>query len=184
MTKRLPYKNNFFEQLTFLDPQIALFHEGRFKIRDLSGIVEHLKIIEIDITKLAVEWITLPSVFTDLEKKELASLEIDEMCRRILECKDCNDQKIFSNLQLLVDIVLTFPHSNAEAERIFSIVTDVKNKKRNKLSNETISAISIVRSSFQTENINCVNFEPDCKHFELYNKGNLYAQQSTSSDGT
>lgn len=104
--------------------------------------------------------------------------------KKFFECKDGNGQKVFSNLQFLVETVLTFPHSNAEAERIFSIVTDVKTKKRNKLSNETISAISIVRSSFQTENINCVNFEPNCEHFELHNPENLYAQQSTSSDGT
>jgi len=38
---------------------------------------------------------------------------------------------MFPNLELLVEAVFFLSHSNAEAERISSIVTDVKNKKRN-----------------------------------------------------
>lgn len=68
---------------------------------------------------------------------------------------------MFPNLKSLVEIVLSLPHSNAEAERIFSILTDVKNKKRNQLSHDTISSICVIRSSFQTNNINCNNFEVD-----------------------
>ncbi|KYQ47214.1 hypothetical protein ALC60_13771, partial [Trachymyrmex zeteki] len=90
---------------------------------------------------------------------------------------------IFDRRRNLNDIWFSFPHSNAEAERIFSIVTDVKNKKRNRLSNETISAICIVRSSFQAENINCINFEVDSPHLELHNAQNLYEKKCNQSDG-
>jgi len=81
---------------------------------------------------------------------------------------------MFPNLELLVEAVLSLPHSNAEAERIFSIVTDVKCKKRNRLANDTISAICKIRSHFQSEDINCINFEPDSRHLELHNAQNLY----------
>ena len=67
-------------------------------------------------------------------------------------------KNLFPNLELLIEIVLNFPHSNAEAERIFAIVTDIKNKKRNRLSNHTLSAICKIRLSFQTENVNCNKF--------------------------
>jgi len=77
-------------------------------------------------------------------------------------------KKLFVNLKSLIEIVLSFPHSNAETEQIFSIITDIKNKKRNRLSNDMVSAICVVRSSFETENINCTNFEIDSKHLELY----------------
>jgi len=36
---------------------------------------------------------------------------------------------MFSNLELLIETVSAFPY--AEVERIFSMVTDIKNKKRN-----------------------------------------------------
>lgn len=89
---------------------------------------------------------------------------------------------MFPHLELLVESVLTFPTSNADAERIFSIVTDVKNRKRNALSNDTISAICKIRSSFQAENINCVNFETDSRHLELHNAQNLYSKQHKSDN--
>lgn len=174
MLKRLPYKDKFFELLTFLDPQIALYNEGRTKVKDLTDIA--VRIGQIDITKLAFEWRILPSMFNDIEKKELASLEIEEMWKKILEFKDFSDNKLFLTLKSLVEVVLSFPHSNAEAERIFSIVSDVKNKKRNRLSNDTVSAICIVRSSFQTQGINCLNFEVESRHLELHNAQNLYTE--------
>jgi len=36
--------------------------------------------------------------------------------QKILELKNFNGEKIFPNLELLIEIVLCFPHSNAEAE--------------------------------------------------------------------
>jgi len=60
----------------------------------------------------------------------------------------------------------------------FLIVTDVKNKKRNRLLNETISAIYIyiyiTRSSFQAKGINCINFEVLSDYLKLHNSRNLY----------
>ena len=100
---------------------------------------------------------------------------------KILEHKNFNEEKMFPILESLVEAVLSFPHLNAEAERIFSIVTDVKNKKRNRLSNKTVSALCIVRSSFQAEGINCINFEVDSGHLKLHNSQNLYGRRA--SDG-
>lgn len=125
----------------------------------------------------------MPSVFNDKEKVELVSLEIDIMWKKILEFKNFDEEKMFPNLESLVEAVLSSPHSNAEAERIFSIVSDVKNKKRNRLSNETVSAICTIRSSFQAEGINCTNFEIDSEHLNLHNPQNLYEKSSNLSDG-
>ena len=124
----------------------SLYNEGRAKIRDLTYIATRVK--HNNITQLAFEWRILPSIFDEQKKKELASLEIDEMWKNILDSKNFDGTKIFSNLESLVETVLSFPHSNAEAERIFSILTDVKNKKRNRLSNDTVSAICVVWFSF------------------------------------
>jgi len=106
------------------------------------------------------------------------------MWKKILEFKNFNDEKMFPNLESLVETVLSFPHSNAEAERIFSIVNDVKNKKRNRLSNKTVSAICTIRSSFQAKGINCTNFDVDSEHLKLHNPQNLYAKPGNSCDGS
>lgn len=52
-----------------------------------------------------------------------------------------DDTYIFKEISKLATIVLSMPHSNAEAERIFSVVTDCKTKKRNCLGNDTLSAL-------------------------------------------
>lgn len=58
------------------------------------------------------------------------------------------------------------------------MITDIKTKKRNRLSNETISAICTIRSTFQAENINCVSFQVDPRHLELHNSQNLYSEKN------
>lgn len=70
--------------------------------------------------------------------------------------------------------LLSLSHLNAEAKRIFSIVMDVKNKKRNRMNIETLNAICKIGSTFQAKNIDCCNFDVDSRHLELYNSKNLY----------
>lgn len=180
MQKRLPYKNPLFREISFLQPHIALYNQGRIESKDLSNITT--RIGHVNITNLAFEWAILPTIYNDVEKKELAELEIEEMWMKIFEYKNFGGEKMFSNLESLVKTVFSFPHSNAEAERIFSMVTDIKNKKRNRLSNDTVSAMCTVRSSFQAKGINCINFDVDSRHLELHNSQNLYPQPSTSQD--
>ncbi|XP_032685180.1 uncharacterized protein LOC116850681 isoform X3 [Odontomachus brunneus] len=124
MLECLPYKDTMFEQLMFLQPKIALYYEGRKKIRDLTYIA--MCIGHPDITKLSYEWRILPTVYNDTEKEELAALEVDEMWKRILEYEDFNGDKTFPNLELLVESVFTFPHSNSEIKHIISTVTSIK----------------------------------------------------------
>jgi len=117
MLKRLPYKDIIFEQLMFLQPNIALYHEGRTKIKDLTLLAT--RIGDIDLKKLDFEWKILPSIYNDAQKAQFALLEISDMWKQIFEFKDISGEKFFPNLELLVYLVLSFPHSNVETERIF-----------------------------------------------------------------
>lgn len=75
---------------------------------------------------------------------------------------------------MLAVLIPSLPHSNAEAERIFSKMNDVKTKKRNRIGNDALNAVTIIQSSFNDENINCINFEVTKKHLDLHNSSNLY----------
>lgn len=105
------------------------------------------------------------------------------MWAKILEFEDFNGEKMFPHLELLVQAVLSLPHSNAEAERIFSMITDIKTKKRNRLTNKIVSAMCVVQSIFQAEGINCTNFKVYSEHLKLHNPGNLY-EKHNSCDGS
>lgn len=61
--KRLPYNDEFFKQLNFRDPKIALYKEGRNKIKYLSYIAKQVE--HINISDLAFEWDILPSGFDE-----------------------------------------------------------------------------------------------------------------------
>jgi len=52
------------------------------------------------------------------------------------------------------------------------------------LSNDTVSAMSIVQSNFQAEGINCTNFEIDSEHLRLHNPQNLYERQRNSCNSS
>jgi len=99
MLKRLPYKDVLFEQLNFLEAKVALYNKGRLIIKDLSYIATRVE--NIDVTKLAFKWRVLPTVFSDSEKINLASLKIDKMWAKILDFQDFNGEKMFPNLELL-----------------------------------------------------------------------------------
>lgn len=127
MLVHLPYKDTMFEQLMFLQPKIALYYDGRKKIKNLTSIATCTG--HPDITKLAYEWMILPTIYSDAKKEELAALEIDEMWKEILKYEDANGDKMFSSLGLLVESVLSFPHSNFVSKNISSMATNVIDEK-------------------------------------------------------
>ncbi|KYM96048.1 hypothetical protein ALC62_13298 [Cyphomyrmex costatus] len=169
--QRLPYNDEIFRELNFLDDK------NRSNFPDLTNLANRLDIT--DIMTLAHEWRDLLIEFNDADKISLSNLEIDEMWKIIFEKKDYNDEPSFPNLEKLVYAALSLPHSNAEAERIFSIVTDVKNKKRNRISTTCLDSICKLRSSFQAHNLDSHSFQVDSRHLELHNAKNLYCQNKT-----
>ncbi|KYM96899.1 hypothetical protein ALC62_12436 [Cyphomyrmex costatus] len=178
MIQRLPYNDEFFRELKFLDPAVALQEESRLTFPDLRNLAKRFQISDID---LVYEWRMLPIVFDDANKTLLTNLEIHDMWKTIFQKKKPNNKPFFPNLENLVNIVMSLPHSNAEAERIFSIVTDVKNKKRNRIDVTSLDAICKVRSSFQANNIDCRTFQVDSTHLELHNSKNLFSRNSCNN---
>jgi len=165
MIKRLPFNDIIFRDLNFLNFQIVLGDQARTIVPNLTHIATHFG--TFDITTLAFEWRILPTMFNDADKDILASLNLEDMWNKIFETKNFNDQPMFPNLEKLVYAIFSLPHSNAEAERIFSIVTDVKDKKRNRMNIDTLNAMCKIRSAFQARNIDCRTFQVDERHLEL-----------------
>lgn len=171
MKKRLPIQDEFFENLKFIEPNIALTTAGRTQIKDVSCVAS--KFGGFEINTLAVEWRSLP-LLPENRKKELSEMDLDCMWSEIAKLKDFQDQLCFQNISKLAYLVLSLPHSNAEAERIFSMVSDVKTRKRNRIGGENLNSICVVRSSFQANEIDCTTFKVEQKHLSLHNKKNLY----------
>jgi hypothetical protein len=57
----------------------------------------------------------------------------------------------FLNISKFMCVIMSLPHSNADTERAFSCVTNIKTKKRNNLNVDTIEALLIVKSLFDND---------------------------------
>lgn len=168
--KRLPINNLFFKQLKFIDPKIALTDGTDINFKVLIETFNK----PFDINELTMEWRRLKVLINQEQKKELISLDVEEFWHQISKLEDYSEVLMYKNLADLAKLCLCLPHSNAESERIFSIVTDVKTKKRNRLGDDTLNSISVIRSSFGAKNIDCTNFEVTKEHLRLHNAKTLY----------
>ncbi|XP_063244623.1 uncharacterized protein LOC134545381 [Bacillus rossius redtenbacheri] len=127
MKKRLPLDSELFREMKFVDPAVALEKSERNEVKDLITLASQIG--GFDLNNLAVEWRSLQHSITDVDqKKKLLEMDIDTMWDNISQIRDFSDKLCFPNLSRLAKCVLSLPHSNAEAERIFSMVTDIKTK--------------------------------------------------------
>jgi len=166
---RLQLYNKMFKEITVLDSSIALDASNRSSVKYfpvLSNIFENY----INSTKLIEEWRESPYFFKKEEINNLKNMSINEMWHNIGQVNDfTSDTNKFLNISKLTKLVLTLPHSNAEAEKIFSVVNDVKTKKRNRISDDTLNVVTVIRSSFQDKNISSADFKITKSHTDLHN---------------
>lgn len=170
--KRLPINNKMFQELKFLDPKLALYGSSEINFEVLIDTFNE----PLDLNIIQTEWRRMKVLIKDNDKTRLLLLAVDEFWHTISKIKDYSDTYQYFNISKLAQICLSLPHSNAEAERIFSVVTDVKTKKRNRLGDDTLNSIAVIRSAYAAKEINCLNFEVTEKHLKLHNSDNLYTK--------
>ncbi|XP_063931363.1 uncharacterized protein LOC135143427 [Zophobas morio] len=169
--QRLPISNSIFKSMKFMDPEI-IFSPTRHSEIQLTPLVNQFKSL-IDETQLSVEWQNLPSSFNEQERKDLKVMPLDKMWLEIANAKNFDNILMFPNIGKLAKVILTLPHSNAEAERIFSLVTDIKSKKRNRMGEITLNAMCVIRSALHQSNKTCVNYAIVNDMLKLYS--NFYS---------
>lgn len=177
MVKRLPFNNPMYKEIKFIAPNIALDLETRQQFKDLPALKLKFKKY-IDTNKITEEWRQLPCQFNAQEIERLKSLSIPEMWHELSMIKNfTSETPIFTNISKLAKLVLALPHSNAEAERVFSIINHVKTKSRNRIGDKSLNSVSVIRSSFNDKNQTCMTFKVEDKHIQLHNYQNLYEKK-------
>lgn len=175
LQNRFPLDNPFFDSLRFLKPDVALLNRPEHlkslrHVYDKFNGVDGFNKMEVDI-----EWYRLLHYFdTESEKQSFMEKTIEDFWWSLMQIRNFEDKYEFKNLCYLASLCMALPHSNAETERVFSVVTDVKNKKRNKISSEALNAVCLIRLS--SENC-CQNYSLNEKHLSLMKKENLYKKK-------
>ena len=142
--KRLPSSKDIFHGLSLLHPSHILNQVGRVPLASLP--MQHLineKIAEIDNqyrSILSVDW-KETNVFKDGIPTEAVSF-----WSGVLEYQNLLGNSTYHDLATYALACLTTPTSNAVVERMFSYVTGVKTKSRNKLSSSLLEAIVRIRT--------------------------------------
>lgn len=94
-------------------------------------------------------------LINEMEIENLKKIPLDEVWIHVGNLKIFNDEYLFPNSGKLAKIVMTLPHSNVEADRIFFIVTDIKIKKE--IGEDTLKC-NVIRNSLHPDNKTCVNY--------------------------
>ena len=97
--------------------------------------------------KVASEWRLLPTEFYSQPDIALHILSFDEIWKTILSRRGWDGNALLPLLTSLVGCIRSLPHSNASTERTFSLLPDISNKKRNRLSNESVNALTVAKSA-------------------------------------
>lgn len=171
--KRLPINDKFLSKLKVFEYNLALLDIDReTSFNDVSFIAETLG--GFDENGLKKEWLTLHLDFTITEKEKLLKLNFDDMWKQILQSQYSTNIDKYPNLKRLLNAVRSLPNSNADPERMFSVLTDLKTKKRNKLSSSSINAICVLKSALKSRKETVLNMEIDEKHLSLMSSDKLY----------
>lgn len=117
----------------------------------------------------------LPVYFTEDKKKELVTKPSAAFGCDVSKLQTLDDKQEFANISTLAKLILSLPHSNADAERIFSMISDVKTKKKDKLGPNSINAALIVKSVMASKGMSCKDIKIDKKHIKLFKK-DMYDQ--------
>lgn len=73
------------------------------------------------------------------------------------------DEFMLPNLSQVIKAIMTIPHSSAAAERIFSQLTLIKSKQRNRLEVDTCDAIMHTKSLLDLKGDLCYQYEPSSR---------------------
>jgi len=166
--KRLPVNNILLSKL-----QVFVFNtESETSFNDVSIVAKTIG--DFDEDALKKEWIALGLDLTIKDKENLSKLNFDNMWKEILQCQYPNNISKYPNLTNVLNAVRSLPNSNADAERMFSLLTDVKIKKRNKLSSASINAICVFKSALKARRETCINMTIEKKHLSLMSTDKLY----------
>lgn len=170
---RLPVHNVFLYKLKVFEAQIALLDSNRdTSFNDVSFIAKTLNGFDED--GLKTEWLALHSDFSIEEKQTLASMNFDDMWKNILK-RQFNYNVKYPNLKSLLNAIRSLPHSNADSERIFSMLTNLKTKNRNRLSSTSINAACVFKSALKTRKETSLSMAIGEKHLRFMSPKLLYA---------
>lgn len=179
--KRYNFSDNVLSKLYIFSPKYAIDSSIRQRFPTLTVLSTLLpRCIPNKVTEQQIddEWRYLP--YTELPEEILSEEEVDVFWGKLMQFKSENEVRIFKNISLFVLNILSLPHSNADSERIFSQVNNIKTKLRNRLINNTINGVILAKELIKLQG-NCIAFEPTNDMYGRFN-ATMYDDVDSEND--
>ena len=131
----------------------------------VKGIIVGAKTIGgFEMEALQSAWHSLPSIWSDEDIVHLCTLGFDTMWKKTFSLTTHEGTSQIPNLKKLVNVISSFPNSNADVERNFSMLSDIVTKKRNRLRGSTVDAICVVKSALRARKEDASTMSISDKH--------------------
>lgn len=168
LISRLPFNEKFLMSLNFLNPEIALGERDNSSDQIIYNIIERFP-SKFDKLQVAQEWRKLPDDFSEEEIQLLKVMNIEDFWHKVSSIKGPDDKYMFENIAKVAQLCLSLPHSNADVERLFSKVTNIKTYHRNKLRTETVAALTRIQLDLQNKKQDCRSYQIPSEMVKLHN---------------
>lgn len=182
--QRLFVKEEFLGKLRIFEPKFALQQEDE-ENRPNNSVVQDVLLVAkrfggFDEEMLRKEWQSIHLDFALEQKAKIINLNFDEAWKTIMATKDADENFKYPMLTKLINAIRSLPNSNADAERMFSMLTDVKTKKRNILSPIHVQAVCVFKSCLRTREETARTMKVDARHLALMSSQNLHQTNATT----
>lgn len=161
---RLPLNNQLFKLMNCLDPAKAITGSTATLLPILSQFPHHFHPDDIEL--IDNEWrLLIVSENVNNIYQENPTMTVEEFWSKVGKIKEGESFK-FKHLSKFAFLLLSLPISNSDCERIFSNVSLIKTKHRNRLSTATVSNLIITKEGLEG---NCTQFVPDSEMLKAFN---------------
>ncbi|XP_031826349.1 uncharacterized protein LOC116424286 isoform X2 [Nomia melanderi] len=169
---QINHNDKFLAALNFLNPEVAL---DNAKHTDQIEILLRKYPSKFNTEKMINQWFLLSKKPTENEQKNLRTLGVIEFWFSVSNLKDDLGNLLYDEIGKLAFLCLSLPQSNADVERFFSMITDIKNKKRNRLDTQMICAMTRIKLYLQSKHVDACSFKIsnqllDSFSYEMYHK--------------
>ena len=159
MQKNLSLKNKYLANLRFLHPDYRKMEGEKMILSCASSMPPNFKLTSREMDALSIEWKQL--ILQDIPKAKKGDdhIPLNVYWKSIFKINDFGEIK-FPNIKKVARFALSIAEANEDIERLFSQVSHVISKDRNKLKPHTIKGLLITKSFLQT-NGTCLSFSLD-----------------------
>ncbi|XP_076663229.1 uncharacterized protein LOC143366223 isoform X3 [Andrena cerasifolii] len=167
IVNRVPFDDAFLNALGFLNPRTALDID-KHQHGQLNCILNKFN-SKFDHDDVVNEWYLLPFTFSEEAKEKLQVMSLPQFWHEMSITANAEDERILPNISKLAQLCLSLPHSNADVERYFSTLAQIKNRDRNRLNPETVAALTRIKLDLKNKNAHGYDYKITDDMLNLFN---------------